>query len=57
MHINMEVFIVGRKPDYKSDGCAVWVNEDKNKNPYLTIKLVAHTPINVFKNMDGDKNG
>ena len=40
----------GRKPDYKSDGVAVWVFQDKNKKPYLSIKVVGHDYVKAFKN-------
>lgn len=40
----------GNKPDFKSDGIAVWVNEDKNGKPYLSVKIVGHNAMNVFKN-------
>lgn len=40
----------GRKPDYKSDGVAVWVFQDKNKKPYLSIKMVGHDYVKAFKN-------
>lgn len=41
----------GRKPDYKSDGVAVWVFQDKNGNPYLSIKVVGHDYVKAFKNI------
>ena len=40
----------GRAPDFRVDGVAVWVNETKNKEKYLTVKMVGHTAVNVFKN-------
>lgn len=36
-------------PDYKGDGVAVWINIDKNKTQYLTIKLTGHNTITAFK--------
>jgi hypothetical protein len=39
-----------RKPDYTSDGVAVWVNKAKNNRKYLTIHLVGHTTITAFEN-------
>jgi hypothetical protein len=39
-----------KKPDYKGDGIAVWVNKDKNGKPYLSVKLVGHTAINAWLN-------
>lgn len=38
----------GRKPDYKNDGVAVWLNQDKNGKDYLTIRLVGHEKILAF---------
>ncbi len=29
-----------RKPDYKSDGVAVWIELDKNGNKYLNIHVL-----------------
>ena len=40
-----------KPPTYSSDGCAAWVNQDKNGNDYLTIKIVGHNTINAFKNV------
>lgn len=40
----------GRKPDFKADGVAVWVNTDKNGNDYLSIKITGHERIVAFKN-------
>ena len=44
-----------RAPEYTTDGVAVWVNKDKNNNKYLSIKIVGHNTINVFKNLNNDK--
>jgi len=41
----------GRQPDYKSDGVAVWVHQDKNGNPYLSIKQVGHDYVKAFENI------
>lgn len=41
---------IGKAPDYKSDGVAVWVNLDKNGNKYLSIKIIGHNPLVAFKN-------
>jgi len=41
---------VGRVPDYKGDGVAVWVEQDKNKKPYLSIKLLGSVNVRAFKN-------
>jgi hypothetical protein len=38
-----------KKPDFTSDGVAVWVNKDKNDCDYLTIKIVGHKTITAFK--------
>ena len=39
-----------RKPDFKADGVAVWVNTSKNGNKYLSIKIVGHEKIVAFEN-------
>ncbi len=41
----------GKKPDFKGEGVAVWVNTDKNGNDYLSIKLVGHEKVIAFKNL------
>ena len=46
----MEQNFEARQPDYRGDGCAVWVNVDKNSQKYLTIKLLGSININCFKN-------
>lgn len=46
-----EIRTKGRQPDYKSDGVAVWVHQDKNGNPYLSIKQVGHEYVKAFKNI------
>lgn len=40
----------GRSPDFSGDGVAVWVNQDKNGKPYVSVRLVGHNVINAFKN-------
>lgn len=40
----------GRQPDFKSDGCAIWINKDKNAKTYLAVRMVGHNVVNVFKN-------
>lgn len=37
-------------PMYRNDGVSVWVNQDKNSNPYLSIKIVGHNTIKAFLN-------
>lgn len=54
MKTENEKKIIGRNPDYKTDGVAVWINEDKNKDSYLSIRMVGHATINVFKNKSKD---
>lgn len=39
----------GDKPQYTGDGVAVWINNDKNGKPYLSIKLAGHNVVNAFK--------
>lgn len=36
-------------PQYKGDGIAVWVNEDKNGEPYLSVSVLGNKAINCFK--------
>jgi hypothetical protein len=40
----------GRKPDFKGDGVAVWINTAKNGNKYLSIKVTGHEKIIAFEN-------
>jgi len=40
----------GRAPDYKGDGIAVWVNSDKNKKTYLSIKVLDSINLKAWKN-------
>jgi len=42
--------MVGEKPKFKGDGVAVWVNKDKNGNPYLRICLLGSVWVSAFKN-------
>jgi hypothetical protein len=30
---------VGKRPDFKNDGIAVWLNKDRNGKPYVNIHL------------------
>ena len=39
-----------RQPDFKGDGVAVWIAEDKNGKPYLSIKLLNSILVRAFKN-------
>lgn len=48
----------GRSPDFVAkEGLAVWTNQDKNGNPYLSIKIpVLGININAFQlKKDGGK--
>jgi len=40
----------GREPDYKGDGVAVWINQDKNGNNYLSVKILNSIRVNAFRN-------
>lgn len=40
-----------QKPDYSSQGVAVWINYS-DKGEYLTIKLLGHNTIIAFKNKE-----
>jgi hypothetical protein len=44
----------GRKPDFKGDGVAVWVNE-KDGNKYLSIKLLGSINVAAWKNEPKEK--
>jgi len=46
----------GKQPDYKGDGVAVWVFDDKYKNKYLSIKLIGHDYVKAFKNKKKENN-
>tara|TARA_R100001594_G_scaffold147038_1_gene199431 strand:+ start:1567 stop:1722 length:156 start_codon:yes stop_codon:yes gene_type:complete len=40
----------GREPDYKGDGVAIWINQDKNGKNYLSVKILNSIRVNAFKN-------
>lgn len=46
----MEQTKKGRQPDFKGEGVAVWINEDKNGKNYLSIKVINTIKLNAFKN-------
>jgi len=37
-------------PKYKGDGVAVWVSNDKDGIPFLTIKVLNSITLKAFKN-------
>ena len=37
------------------DGVKVWVNEDKNKNPYLSVVILGMKSIHCFKPKENAK--
>jgi hypothetical protein len=39
----------GRAPDYKGDGVAVWINQDKNGKQYLSIAVLGNIRLAAFK--------
>lgn len=39
----------GAMPDYKGDGVAVWIKEDKNGNKYLSICVANSINVVAFK--------
>lgn len=43
-------------PKYKGDGVAVWVNTDKNGEPYLSVSILGGKAINCFKYEPKPKN-
>ena len=40
----------GREPDYKGDGVAVRINQDKNGKNYLSVKILNSIRVNAFRN-------
>lgn len=38
-----------RRPDWKGDGVAVWINQKGNKS-YMSIKVAGHNILYAFKN-------
>ena len=46
----MEQTKKGRQPEFKGEGVAVWINEDKNGKSYLAIKILDVIRVNAFKN-------
>lgn len=44
----------GRKPDFKGDGVAVWVNEKDGKKS-LGIKLAGHDYVYAYENKEEEK--
>ena len=49
---NKEVKKVGRKPDYKGDGAAAWVNKDSKGNEYIAVKILGNIVVNMFPNKE-----
>jgi hypothetical protein len=45
---------VGRRPDFKGDGVAVWVNEKDGKK-YLSINVLGSIRLAAFKNEPKEK--
>jgi len=41
---------VPKQPDYKGDGVAVWIGQDKNGKTLLNIKLLNSINVKAFKN-------
>ena len=41
----------GKRPDYKGDGIAIWINEDKNGKKYLSCKILNSINIVAFENI------
>jgi len=46
----------GKKPDYKGDGAAAWINKDKNGNEYLSVKILGSISVNLFPNVSEKDN-
>jgi hypothetical protein len=40
----------GKAPDYKGNGVAIWKNQTKDGNLYLTVKILDSITVNAFKN-------
>lgn len=41
---------IGRKPDFKGEGIAVWLNRDKNGRPFLSVVVLGNIRLNAFRN-------
>lgn len=49
--------IKGKRPDFKSDGVAVWVNKKENGEKYLSISLLGGTmKLVAWKNQPKEEN-
>jgi len=42
--------MTGKQPDYRGDGVAVWINQDKNGKDYLSIRVLGSIDVKAFKN-------
>ena len=42
--------VKGKRPNFKGDGCAAWINKDKNGNIYLSVVLLNSIKVNLFEN-------
>ena len=39
---------VSRRPDFTGNGVAVWINTDKNGQPYAAVKLFNKVTVSAF---------
>lgn len=46
-----------RRPDYISDGIAIWVNMNKKGKPFLLIKIVGHNLMFARENPNCNNGG
>jgi len=44
-----------RPPEFKGEGVAVWVNYDKNRRQYLSVKILGNIVLNAWKNVPKPK--
>ena len=44
-----------RKPNFKGEGIAVWVNKDKNNQQYLSVKILGNINLKAWKNVPKPK--
>ena len=42
--------VKGKRPNFKGDGAAAWINKDKNGNIYLSVVLLNSIKVNLFEN-------
>ena len=46
---------IKKQPQFSGDGVAVWINQDKNGNDYLSIKILNNPAIYAFSRKTEEK--